>query len=222
MILGPRCLEGVRGLGAPGGRFALWQAKWHHNKKETFSEKLAVLCEKLGREKEKLSQAGSESSAAEVEVLLAAVREQLFAFACIRNVRSAIWTKDLRSRQQKEKKVELANGLTQLLSLADSGENSFPRGDSGKSYLEAECRERLERHNKGPQHRGSWAQAAAAPAAAPPAAAQPAEAPLAAAGGPGGPAPAQAAGEPPAAGADSAGAGTPTPTGGRSPSSWHG
>ena len=150
--------------------------------RQTFSVRLASLCAALTEEKKKLADAGSDLGAEEVGELLAAVRELLFAFACISNIRSQLWVKDLRTKQQKEKKAELASGLEQLLELADSGENSFPRDAQGQSYLEVECRALLKRHQEGPKHRGSWAAPSAPSGAAPavgPAAAGPAAVPSA-------------------------------------------
>ena len=160
----------------------LWQAHTDKQRKETFSVRLANLCESLGVEKQRLAEAGADLGAADVGDLLAAVRELLFAFACISNIRSQLWAKDLRTQSQKDRKAELARGLGQLVALADSGENSFPPGECGQSYLEAECRAELKRHMEGPKHRGSWGASpsaaapagSAAPSAAAPSAATPA------------------------------------------------
>ena len=135
--------------------------------RETYGVKLASLCTALEEEKQKLTDAGSDLGAGEIGELVAAVRELLFAFACIGNIRSQLWVKDLRTKAQKDKKAELATGLERLLSLADSGENTFPRDEQGHSYLEVACREILKRHQDGPKYRGSWGAPLAPPGAAP-------------------------------------------------------
>ena len=135
--------------------------------RETYGVKLASLCTALEEEKQKLTDAGSDLGAGEIGELVAAVRELLFAFACIGNIRSQLWVKDLRTKAQKDKKAELASGLERLLSLADSGENTFPRDEQGHSYLEVACRQLLKRHQDGPKYRGSWGAPLAPPGAAP-------------------------------------------------------
>ena len=187
---------------------ALWQVRVREHQVSR-AERLAQLCDELEAEKETLAEGGSELGAADVHELVAAVRELLYTYACISNIRSPLWRKECRSQGQKDKKKELASGLEQLVALADSGENNFPRDKSGKSYLEEECRELLQRLKDGPRFRGSWAAPAAAERGAPPAGQAPAPdgAPPAAAGAPpaadGAPATRAA---PPAAAANSKGA----------------
>ena len=156
--------------------------------KQSLSEYMAKVVEKLGVEKDRLTEAKSDACAGEVADQVAAVREVLFAFAVICNIRSKIWTKTPRTKGEKDKKEGLAQGLEQLLKLADSGENSFPRETSGESYLEEASRELWREHLEGP--RPAWPQgqappaapvAAAAPAAPPAAPVAPPAAPVAAA-----------------------------------------
>ena len=115
--------------------------------KQSLSEYMAKVVEKLGVEKDRLTEAKSDACAGEVADLVAAVREVLFAFAVMCNIRSRIWTKTPRTKADKSKKDGLAEGLEQLLKLADSGENSFPRETSGESYLEEASRELWREHS---------------------------------------------------------------------------